>query len=198
MQNREGKAYGIAIKSTPIINGNEDESWCLTPIYKTEIVLRGEKPTTANFKVLWDENKLYVLAEVNDSTPIIPDLENRYKESENDSIEIFIDLFNIKTDVYGQGCTQYRVNLNNQQSGSRATDLSLMESTVRLTEYGYVVVVALTFEANFYPRAGKSIGFDLCVNDNMGNGRREGISTWSDDIGEAWRYPYVFGTIILK
>lgn len=67
---------------------------------------------SANAKVLWDDDNLYVYATIKDAV-----LDKTGAQThEQDSLEVFIDEDNGKTASYGEDDKQYRINYNNEQS----------------------------------------------------------------------------------
>ncbi len=86
---------GTAKYGTPIIDGEIDDIWKIAETYSTQTVVSGSlQNAKADFKVLWDEKALYVLATVSD-----PVLNKDHSDPwEQDSVEIFIDENNNKQD----------------------------------------------------------------------------------------------------
>jgi endo-1,4-beta-xylanase len=46
--------------------------------------------------------------------------------------------------------------------------------------------------------AGKTFGFDLQINDDLGGGTRDAISKWNDSTNESWRNTMGWGIIKLN
>ncbi|MBO7405262.1 MAG: hypothetical protein J6V24_09910, partial [Clostridia bacterium] len=58
---------GIAVKGTPEIDGVIDDAWANVPAYPVDRLKDGsDTGITSQFRVMWQENALYVLIEVND------------------------------------------------------------------------------------------------------------------------------------
>ena len=94
---------------------------------------------SANAKVLWDDDNLYVYATVNDAV-----LDKTGAQThEQDSLEVFIDEDNGKTASYGEDDKQYRINYNNEQSFNGKKCLAEnVKSATKTIEGGYVVEAA--------------------------------------------------------
>ncbi|MBN1798995.1 MAG: hypothetical protein JW822_10480 [Spirochaetales bacterium] len=147
---------------------------------------------SAKVWVLWDENALYVFAEVTDSTlSARSDLE--YMQ---DSIEIFVDENNNKTPAYQEDDGQFRVSFKNKQSAS-ATDVKGFKSSAKVTDKGYVVEAKIPFRT-MKAKAGMVIGFDFQVNDDQKSGKRDSISKWNDLSNDSWQSTKGFGNLVLK
>lgn len=71
--NSAGASSLVASYGTPVLDGSaSDEVWDLCEWQSLQQVWEGNKPEKADFvgqyKVLWDENNLYILAEIQDDT----------------------------------------------------------------------------------------------------------------------------------
>jgi endo-1,4-beta-xylanase len=158
------------------------------------LAINGGAEAKATAKVLWDDENLYVLAEVKDSV-LNKDSSDDYQQ---DSIEVFIDENNAKASAYEEDDKQYRINYENKQSfnGTKCTAENVTSDTF-ITEDGYRVVAAFKW-TDITPEAGKYVGFDVQVNDADNSGKRTGTLNWADGSGNGWSSPSVFGTIILS
>ncbi|MDE7183780.1 MAG: endo-1,4-beta-xylanase, partial [Lachnospiraceae bacterium] len=152
----------------------------------------GSAKASASAKLLWDEQYLYVLAEVTD-----PALDNTSTENhEQDSLEVFIDENNHKTDSYEDDDKQYRVSYVNKQSfnGKNCSAENIL-SAAKETDSGYQIEAAFKW-TDITPVSGDKIGIDLQINDAEG-GKRIGTVSWYDESGMGWSSPSVFGTATL-
>ena len=103
-------AYG-----TPVIDGKIDNVWDSTNYNVLDNVLGGENTFYKGwFKVLWDDNNLYILAKVYseqfsnmDSSPW-----------ENDSVEFFIDENCMRTTKYFEDDYQLRIGFDSALTAS--------------------------------------------------------------------------------
>ncbi len=157
--------------------------------------------TGASFKVLWDENYLYVMTQVFDTV-----LDNSAGPNYNqDSVEIFVDVLNNKTPAtrgYANTDFQFRVSYTNVASFDHGGNERLISAT-RVTkdaennDTGYIV------ESVFYIgdlrrlAGGMSLGFDVQINNGRG-GNRQGQWFWYDGTGNQWQRPANFGAIVLS
>ncbi|CEP78624.1 endo-1,4-beta-xylanase [Defluviitoga tunisiensis] len=190
----EAAAVGTAKYGTPIIDGEIDDIWKIAETYSTQTVVSGSlQNAKADFKVLWDEKALYVLATVSD-----PVLNKDHSDPwEQDSVEIFIDENNNKTGFYELDDAQYRVNFVNEQSfGTGASAVNFKTATKEI-DGGYIIEAAISWKT-IAPSGGEVIGFDVQVNDASASGRRAGILTWNDPTGNNYQSTVNFGNIKLE
>lgn len=187
---KEAPAVIEAVYGQAEIDAEMDESWENANTIKTEKVISGENPATAEVKTMWDENTLYVFAEVKDSALSLAG----EQAHEEDSVEIFIDENNAKTSEYQSDDTQYRINYLNQQSFNPQREG--LKTATRVTETGYIVEAAVPF-VEITAEAGQIIGFDFQVNDDAdGDGSRDGVTIWNDQSGEGWRNMSGLGNLL--
>ena len=121
-QDNDVLGYGIltyidAVKAasasygTPAIDGEMDSKWANAPVYTTDVMVEQHNNAVAKaqLRAMWDEQNLYVYAVVLDSN-----LSDANANAwEQDSMEIFVDQNNGKTDSYQGDDGQYRINFKN-------------------------------------------------------------------------------------
>lgn len=171
-----------AIKGTPTIDGTMDTIWNSANEISVNKYINTTSGATAVAKTMWDENKLYVYAVVTDSS-----LHKESKDAyQQDSIEIFVDQKNDKTDIYGDDDGQYRINFNNEQSFGSNPGGSSLTSAAIVTDTGYVVEAAIDLD-KINATEGTVLGFDIQVNNSdNSNGTRDGVAIWNDISGNSW------------
>lgn len=147
---------------------------------------------SANAKVLWDDDNLYVYATVKDAV-----LDKTGAQThEQDSLEVFIDEDNGKTASYGEDDKQYRINYNNEQSFNGKKCLAEnVKSATKTIDGGYVVEAAFKW-TDIKPANGAKIGLEFQINDAKG-GKRIGTLSWYDETGMGWSGSNVYGTVEL-
>lgn len=147
---------------------------------------------SANAKVLWDDDNLYVYATVKDAA-----LDKTGAQThEQDSLEVFIDEDNGKTASYGEDDKQYRINYNNEQSFNGKKCLAEnVKSATKTIDGGYVVEAAFKW-TDIKPANGTKIGLEFQINDAKG-GKRIGTLSWYDETGMGWSGSNVYGTVEL-
>lgn len=147
---------------------------------------------SANAKVLWDDDNLYVYATVKDAA-----LDKTGAQThEQDSLEVFIDEDNGKTASYGEDDKQYRINYENEQSFNGKKCLAEnVKSATKTIEGGYVVEAAFKW-TDIKPANGTKIGLELQINDAK-DGKRIGTLSWYDETGMGWSGSNVYGTVEL-
>lgn len=147
---------------------------------------------SANAKVLWDDDNLYVYATVNDAV-----LDKTGAQThEQDSLEVFIDEDNGKTASYGEDDKQYRINYTNEQSFNGKKCLAEnVKSATKTIDGGYVVEAAFKW-TDIKPANGTKIGLEFQINDAK-DGKRIGTLSWYDETGMGWSGSNVYGTVEL-
>lgn len=190
--------YTEAIKGTPVIDGDIDEAWENANEVSTDIVTQGTNPSKAVVKTMWDEDYLYILANVADNS-LSAIAENAW---ENDSVEFFIDENNGRTNLYENDDAQYRVNYKNEKTVNGYVDVDKFQTVAKVVyeedaPVGYLVEAAIPF-TTIKGSVGHIMGFDLQVNDDSNaDGVRDGMSNWCDATGEGWKNTEAFGLLKL-
>ena len=174
------------------VDGEKEDVWDQAKEVSFQI-RTGSAKASASARLLWDEQYLYVLAEVVD--PMLDKTSEAVHEQ--DSLEVFIDENNHKQDSYEDDDKQYRVNYANEQSfngGTKCNAENILSAAVE-TENGYRIEAAYQW-TDITPSMGTKIGIDLQINDAEG-GTRIGTVSWYDESGMGWSSPSVFGTATL-
>ena len=198
-QESSSKYYAVAtmkpgIEKIPYgtisVDGEEDAAW--DNAVNIPLTINKDSEASANAKVLWDDDNLYVYATVKDAV-----LDKTGAQThEQDSLEVFIDEDNGKTASYGEDDKQYRINYNNEQSFNGKKCLAEnVKSATKTIVGGYVVEAAFKW-TDIKPANGTKIGLDLQINDAKG-GKRTGTLSWYDETGMGWSGSNVYGTVEL-
>lgn len=178
-------SYGIIS-----IDADADAAW--GNAVNIPLTINKGSEASANAKVLWDDDNLYVYATVNDAV-----LDKTGAQThEQDSLEVFIDEDNGKTASYGEDDKQYRINYNNEQSFNGKKCLAEnVKSATKTIDGGYVVEAAFKW-TDIKPANGTKIGLEFQINDAKG-GKRIGTLSWYDETGMGWSGSNVYGTVEL-
>ena len=198
-QESSSKYYAVAtmkpgIEKIPYgtisVDGEEDAAW--NNAVNIPLTINKGSEASANAKVLWDDDNLYVYATVNDAV-----LDKTGAQThEQDSLEVFIDEDNGKTASYGEDDKQYRINYDNEQSFNGKKCLAEnVKSKTKTIDGGYVVEAAFKW-TDIKPANGTKIGLELQINDAKG-GKRIGTLSWYDETGMGWSGSNVYGTVEL-
>ena len=182
-----------AYQGSPQIDGEPDEIWGTAQTLWLN-VNTGSAQCAAKVKVLWDEKKLYVYAQIQDAEVSV-----KGKEAyEQDSLEIYIDENYAKSNPYDKDDKRYRINAENAVSclGTNAAEKKV-ESKVRSVAGGYVIEASFEW-TDKKPKANDAIGFDLRVNDANAGGARIGTLSWCDATQDAGTDASCFGTLRLS
>ena len=180
-----------ATKATVEIDGKADSEWDKAVAIPLTINLGAS--VTADAKVLWDDENLYVYATVKD--PVLN--KDNGEAYQQDSLEVFIDENNAKTESYDDDDKQYRINYENEHSfnGKKCLEENV-QSFAKVTEDGYVIEAAFKW-TDIQPKKGDRIGLEFQINDADDSGARIGTLSWNDETGMGWSKSSVYGTIEL-
>ncbi|MGA2092602.1 MAG: sugar-binding protein [Sedimentisphaerales bacterium] len=190
----------IPAATSPVIDGNEDTAWSAAPRYKLANLMYAPPSSpndlSANFRAMWDENNLYILVDVADdilthgSTP-----DNWYQ---NDSVEVYIDADNSKSNQYDNDDAQYyfvwdrtkpTMGVHNEHGR-----LENVEFAMVTTDKGYRTEIKFPWATlGKKPATGATIGFDVQVNDSDGGGKRDHKIAWFGKQDDSWQNPQKFG-----
>ena len=198
-QESSSKYYAVAtmkpgIEKIPYgiisIDADADAAW--GNAVNIPLTINKGSEASANAKVLWDDDNLYVYATVKDAV-----LDKTGAQThEQDSLEVFIDEDNGKTASYGEDDKQYRINYNNEQSFNGKKCLAEnVKSATKTIDGGYVVEAAFKW-TDIKPANGAKIGLEFQINDAKG-GKRIGTLSWYDETGMGWSGSNVYGTVKL-
>lgn len=198
-QESSSKYYAVAtmkpgIEKIPYgtisVDGDADAAW--DNAVNIPLTINKGSEASANAKVLWDDDNLYVYATVKDAA-----LDKTGAQThEQDSLEVFIDEDNGKTASYGEDDKQYRINYENEQSFNGKKCLAEnVKSATKTIEGGYVVEAAFKW-TDIKPANGTKIGLELQINDAK-DGKRIGTLSWYDETGMGWSGSNVYGTVEL-
>lgn len=178
----------VAYFGSPVIDGEVDDAWSKAEVVKP-IYISNSVDTTATFKALWDDNALYILAEVKDNELSIQS-DTPYMQ---DSFEIFLDENNDKTQEYGVDDLHFRVNYENAPSIDSG-DSDRFYTKTKVVDGGYIVEARVALKSS--PSNEKLLGIDLQINEAKGS-NREGTLNVFDSTGTAWNDTSKFGGILL-
>ena len=192
----DGTADVPKTSTAPTIDGKIDDVWeegVYLPV-QNEILgtVSSEEELSGYARVLWDEEHLYVLADVTDDV-IFTDVDSTWL---GDNVEVYIDIGNDKSGPYTGDDYQFRF-MADGEPGGVLSDGDAVEFEAAETDEGYVIEMAFVWdELRGEPATGAEVGFDIHFANNDGEGR-EGKLAWAGHDDEAWRDTSVFGTLTL-
>lgn len=211
-------AYG-----TPLINGTADDPvWKRAAWLPLDQIWVGQPPTPADFsgryKIAWDENNLYVLAEITDDTLIDVHSDGLAAYWDDDCLEIFVDEDASGGDhQYNYNAFAYHIALDGKVAdiGPDKTPgyyndhcITRRNTSGNLTTWEVAVKV---FDGNKYNaggenipkmlKAGKKMGFALAYCDNDHSPERENfigsVIVEGEDKNRGWIDAGIFGILVL-
>jgi len=192
--------YNIYKTTTPItIDGSIDAIWnnaSVAPASATKLLtgtVTNSADLSGEFKALWDNTYLYILADVNDDTKI-NDSENVY---EDDDIEVYIDIDNDKATTYGTNDFQYSFGWDDGTTvgviPSTGATTGITYSAVAKTG-GYIVEARIPWTTvQGTPTVGQILGIDFMINDDDDAGTRDAKLSWNSATDMAYQDASLFG-----
>lgn len=183
-----------AVYGKPDMSGSKiDPVWDSVPSFLADKSLLGDSDENGavkvEFKVMWQEDMLYILADITD-----PHLDDSSSTSyEQDSIEIFLDEMNDRTGTYGADDGQYRLNFNNVLSVDHGS--AELATRTLITKTGFIAEIAIPL-ANTAAQ-GMIHGFDVRYNNITETGLRKLLNFW-DMTDTGWKDTTVFGLLELE
>ncbi len=215
-----------AMFGTPFVDGEMDEVWNKAPAYALEQPSVRED-AQATVRLLWDDNALYVYAEVLDDN-----LSNASGNAyEHDSVEVFLDELYDRATTYKDDDVHYRVDFTNDRSADNGdsgrwyTATKTFERPVSVEETEVMelantvsgdtvsgntgseeeepatekgyIVEACLRFDQITPANGMELGFDAQVNAATGASRQGTINLF-DKEGNAYQNPSLLGKLVLN
>lgn len=192
------KAKIIQTSEVPLIDGRMDDLWNKVVPAVIANVNKGEVATTqdlsGSFRLMWDQDNLYVLAEVTDDA-----LFNDSPETHaDDAVELYLD------PQYNRGTTydDYDVQLKfgwddvaQKLADSRGPHDGVVYASLT-TETGYIIEAAIPWTTlGVTPSVGAQLGLEvmLCDDDNGLAGEAK-MAWWATKTDDAWTNPSAFGS----
>lgn len=176
----------VASFGSPVVDGSVDAIWSKAQPFTAKHV---SSDVSASFRVLWDDEAVYILAEVKDNNLSV----ESFAPYMQDSVEIFLDEHNDKATAYGGDHVHVRINYNNLVTVDKG-DPERFYTAAKVGDDGYVITARIALKTE--PENGKVIGIELQVNDAVGTERVGGLNVF-DGTGQAWLNPSTFGEAIL-
>lgn len=204
------KPEAVAIKTSvkPIIDGVLEETWDGANVYNVALPFTGETPTLGaegetNFRVMWDEDGIYVFATVTDDV-FIPNFANTGASYMYDFVEITFDVNYILDDGLGpqEGLGHYQIDPKIFQADITGTskigsdqDKEIVAFLVNdpnyTAEYFVPFTTLLTADGARFDLT-QAIGFDVYVSDNDNTAdlndpiRNRAVWTNQGEVTQAW------------
>ncbi|MDR0708208.1 MAG: endo-1,4-beta-xylanase [Treponema sp.] len=176
---------------TPKLDGN-DTLWNSAPEIPVNQHLTAWQGATGTAKALWDDKNLYVLVTVHNAVMN----KTNANPAEQDSVEVFIDENNGKTNAFEKDDGQYRVNFDNEASFNPASAKSGFKSAAVVSGAAYTVAMRIPLRT-IKPANGTLVGFDVQINGASPQGMRQSVAMWNDLTGGSATDTSGYGTLKL-
>jgi len=182
---------------SPYVDGVIDDCWKNAKVIVPDIY-SAASDVKVKHRIMWDDNALYFLTEVQDSN-----LDKVNTTSyQQDSVEYFLDELYDKASGYQPDDLHYRVNFENMRT-TDSGDSKRFYTRTQLTKdasgatTGYIAEACIVWADATVPANGLEMGADLQINEAK-NGSRAATITVFDTTGNAFQYPNVFGKLVLE
>lgn len=181
-------AYG-----TPVIDGEQDSVWNSTNYNVFDNVMGSDSTFYKGwFKVLWDDENMYMLAKV------YSEQFSNMDDSpwENDSIEYFIDEDCKRTTTYYDDDYQLRIGFDSALSANNYDVNKMTGKAVRGDNY-YIAELSFPYKT-VTPYDGMEMGFDVQANASKMIGFARTLYTWNVKSGAPQANTSTHGSLILR
>ncbi len=181
-----------AVYGAPQIDGVMEAMWDAAPEGGIDLFTMETHGASGRFRCMWDEENLYVFAEVTD--PVLSTAASAAHMQ--DSVEIFLDENLGRTEYYEYDDTQYRISCENVQSYGTGALPDFSSAAVK-TDTGYAIEAAIPFKS-ISGSVNRTIGFEIQINDDgSGDGERSSIAKFSDPTDLSYCNTSLFGELTL-
>lgn len=181
-----------AVYGTPDVNGVVDDCWSAAPKYDIANALFAWQGATGTVQMMWDEQYLYVLFDVDD-TVLNKNAENKYDQ---DSVEFFLDQNNCKKTYYDSGCGQYRCNYASEVSFGSVPNNDGFDAEAFYKKGGYIVEMRIPLLQG--GEKGMVMGFDAQINDANAQGVRQSVMKFNATTDYAYNNPSMWAEVTLE
>lgn len=201
---------------TPVIDGTKEAIWdSAQKIYVAEETIAdvGAETATAYVYSLWDGNFVYFYAEITDKTVDAVLKDDAWNQ---DAMGFMIDYAykrEAAVSFRDLGDASYAGYVNvpavegtkNYPEGPTVFGIQKYidgtKSYCKLTATGYVIEIQIPLAYKTY-NAGDKIGYEICLNNSIGDGVRASQTVWSFANGangnDSWQYAFNMGTLIFN
>lgn len=176
---------GGITQGTVTVDGRAEDVWKTANTFWLNMN-DGDAKAAAKVKLLWDDAKLYVYAQIQDET-----------SGEGDGLAIYLDENHGATAAYDEDDKQIRISRNGAVAtlGKKA-DVAGVESVVTAMGNGYIIEASIPW-TDLTPKAYAQLGFELKVTDADADGKVKGTISWFENAGEADTGSAAFGSVSL-
>ena len=184
-----------------ILDGNTDMAWNDDAVYSISNMSAGSVNSTndlsGDYRVQYTSEGLYLIVKVTDDD--VSATNGIDQITENDGVELYLDLNNGKTNFYQDDDFHYILSVNNLvvEKGQNATEN--VEYIVNTNPSGYSIEVMIPWATLHYsPLHNDTIGFEVKIIDSDEGSYEGKRSWWETSTDQATESTSVFGIGILK
>jgi hypothetical protein len=205
------KMSALQTATAPTIDGVVDDVWANQPVHnQLNRIFKSTLELSASFKMMWDENNLYILQNIADATPSATPAAGT--EWNFDCTEVFfdMDLSGQAVDADGKydGVNDWQIRYNRGMEANTVTGSAAVSSADGFARAqketadakGYIMEWKIPFaalDAGFTAENGAQFAFCINTSDNTGAARTDGAS-WSAKVDDAYQNTKSFGVVTLS
>ncbi|MGA2888236.1 MAG: sugar-binding protein [Terracidiphilus sp.] len=185
----------------PPLDGSNTGAWANTPFVPLSHYFDGASTDTAAYKILWDNNNLYLLVSVQDSFLIAPTQANIY---DGETVEVYFSGTDTKSTTYGPTDFQYAFPYGNggavvtETYHSPSSTVGVLFGQQNITG-GYQMAMALPWTSlGTVPVLNEQYGFDVMIDTASAQGTLLGKLGWWATANNTWDNPSLMGPLVLS
>lgn len=190
----------VHASTAPIIDGVMESAWNDTTAQAISNLISGSvsggNDLSGSFRMMWDTNNLYLLAEITDD---VQQNDSGSQQWKDDSVELYIDANDDNLSDFGATDYQYSFVWNGasvtvKESKNNAT--AGVSAARVATANGYLMEVSVPWSTlqQMAVIEGALVGVDVQVNDDDDGGTRDGKLSWFNTVDTSWLDPSTFAT----
>jgi fibronectin type 3 domain-containing protein len=184
----------------PPLDGSDTGAWANVPFIPLPHSFDGNSTDTAAYKILWDNNNLYVLVSVQDSYLVAPTQANIY---EGEAVELYFSGTDTRSTKYGPTDFQYAFPYGN--GGAVVTETYHSPASLTGVQFGqqniaggYQMVMELPWTTlGTTPVLNQQYGFDVMIDTASAQGTLLGKLGWWATVNDTWNNPSLMGPLVL-
>ena len=183
----------VAPYGTPVIDGVMEELWEKTNYNTVEnCAVGGYDMYKGWFKVMWDENNIYVFAKVYGNS-----LSDSAEVYEQDALDVYMDENMARTKGYEEFDYQVRSNFKGKISGNNY-DFDKASAKTQILDDSFIVEMAFPLKSGKKLAAGNKYGFEILMQSSQNIFNDLTRYTWNCQDGWVWNDTSCFGYLQLE
>ena len=169
-------------------------------------VVDGDEDLLGKVAFKWDVNNLYLLFQITDDARSLDSSDGNefdINTFNDDSIEVYLDIFNTKEGGLDASQGKYQFRFIPLEAG----EIERVPLTFPITGFDFAIVGSESYVMEISmpwdtlnvesPKAGDTLGFEVALNDDDDGGGRDGQLFWNSTESDDWQDASKWGNILL-